>query len=347
MRELVPYIPGEQPRIPGLVKLNTNENPYPPSPRAVAAIAEAAREGLQLYPDPESTLLREAIASCHGIDAGQVFPGNGSDEVLAHAFFAFFQQARPVLMPDVTYSFYRVYCRLYDIQLQLLAVDSALQIDVANYAGRPAGGVVIANPNAPTGSALPLAAIERLLQSQPDCVVLVDEAYVDFGAQSAMPLIGRYPNLLVVHTLSKSRSLAGLRVGFAAGQRHLIEALERVKNSFNSYPLDRLAVAGAVAAYEDRDYFEQTRQAVVRSRDEVTVQLWRLGFDVLPSSANFVFARRAGHDAAELAARLREHGILVRHFRQPRIDQYLRISIGTTAQCDALMQALRLLLPAA
>ncbi len=344
MRELVPYVPGEQPRIPNLVKLNTNENPYPPSPRALAAIADAARQGLQLYPDPESTALREAIARYHRIDADQVFPGNGSDEVLAHAFFAFFQQEQPLLLPDVTYSFYRVYCRLYGIDAQLVPVGEGLQVDVAGYAGKPAGGVVIANPNAPTGSALPLAAIEQLLQCQPHCVVLVDEAYVDFGAESAMPLVGRYPNLLVVHTLSKSRSLAGLRVGFAAGQRHLVEALERVKNSFNSYPLDRLACAGAVAAYEDEVHFEQSRQAVIRSRDALTVQLWRLGFDVLPSSANFVFASHPEHDAAGLAARLREHGILVRQFAQPRIDRYLRISIGTDAQCDALVRALRMLL---
>jgi len=342
-RELVPYVPGEQPRQSGLVKLNTNENPYGPSSQAVGAITAAAQQGLQLYPDPESTAFREAVARCHGIEPGQVFPGNGSDEVLAHAFFAFFQQERPLLMPDVTYSFYRVYCQLYGIAVQLLPVDAALQIDVADYAGRPAGGVVVANPNAPTGSALTLPAVERLLRSQPDCVVLVDEAYVDFGAETAIPLIERHPNLLVVQTLSKSRSLAGLRVGFAAGQRHLIEALERVKNSFNSYPLDRLAVAGAVAAYEDRGYFEQTRQAVMRSRGDLTVQLRRLGFDVLPSSANFLFVRHSGQDAASLAARLRERGILVRHFSQPRIEQYLRISIGTPAQCEALVRALEAL----
>jgi histidinol-phosphate aminotransferase len=343
---LAPYVPGEQPRIPNLVKLNTNENPYPPSARVVAAISEAARQGLQLYPDPESTALREAIAAHHGLKPEQIFPGNGSDEVLAHAFFAFFRQDRPLLMPDVTYSFYRVYCGLYDIQVELIPVDDKLQIDVAAYAARPAGGVVIANPNAPTGSVLELSAIEQLLRSQPDCVVLVDEAYVDFGAESALKLIVRYPNLLVVHTLSKSRSLAGLRVGFAAGQRHLIEGLERVKNSFNSYPLDRLAVAGAIAAYEDKEHFEQTRQAVMRSRDELTVHLWRLGFEVLPSSANFVFARHSEHDAGALAAKLREHGVLVRHFKQPRIDQFLRISIGTPAQCDALINALRVLIGA-
>jgi histidinol-phosphate aminotransferase len=344
VRELVPYVPGEQPRIPNLVKLNTNENPYPPSPQVIAAIARAAQQGLQLYPDPEATALREVIAAHHRIDAGQVFPGNGSDEVLAHAFFAFFQQERPLLVPDISYSFYRVYCRLYGIEARLVPLDEAMQIRPADYAGLASGGVVIANPNAPTGCALPLAAVEQLLQAQPDGVVLVDEAYVDFGAQSAIALIDRYPNLLVVHTLSKSRSLAGLRVGFAAGQRHLIEALERVKNSFNSYPLDRLAIAGAVAAFADSEHFEQTRQAVIHSREELTVRLWRLGFEVLPSSANFVFARHPGQDAASLAARLREHGILVRHFNQhPRIDQFLRISVGTPAQCEALVQALRLL----
>ena len=345
VRELVPYVPGEQPRIPNLVKLNTNEHPSPPSPRVATAIAQAAQH-LRLYPDPQSTELREAIAGYHGVDAGEVFPGNGSDEVLAHAFFAFFQQDQPLLLPDVTYSFYRVYCDLYGIRAEPVPVNADLQVDVADYAGRPAGGVVIANPNAPTGSALPLAHIESLLQSQPGCVVLVDEAYVDFGAQSAIPLVARYPNLLVVHTLSKSRSLAGLRVGFAVGQRHLVEALERVKDSFNSYPLDRLAMAGAIAAYEDNAYFEEARQAVMRSREELTVHLWRLGFEVLPSSANFVFVRHPAQDAAMLAARLREHGILVRHFKQPRIDQHLRITVGTPAQCDALVNALKLLLPA-
>jgi histidinol-phosphate aminotransferase len=264
---LTPYVPGEQPRIANLVKLNTNENPYPPSARVVQAITTAARQGLQLYPDPESTALRQAVARHHGIDASQVFVGNGSDEVLAHAFFAFFQQGKPLLMPDVSYSFYAVYCRLYGIAAQMVPLDAAMQIDVRGYAAANAGGVVIANPNAPTGCALALGEVEQLLQSQPGCVVLLDEAYVDFGAASAIRLLDRYPNLLVVHTLSKSRSLAGLRVGLAFGQRPLVDALERVKNSFNSYPLDRLAQAGAVAAYEDTAYFEQTRApSSVRAR---------------------------------------------------------------------------------
>ncbi|RZJ26845.1 MAG: histidinol-phosphate transaminase [Haliea sp.] len=344
LRDLEPYVPGEQPRIANLVKLNTNENPYPPSVRVVAAITAAAQQGLQLYPDSESGALRDCLADHHGLEPEQVFPGNGSDEVLAHAFFAFFRQAQPLLMPDVSYSFYRVYCQLYGIAAQPVPVDAALRLQVADYAGRAAGGVVIANPNAPTGIALPLAAVEQLLRDHPQCVVLVDEAYVDFGGESAIALVPRYPNLLVVHTLSKSRSLAGLRVGFAAGQRHLIDALERVKNSFNSYPLDRLAVAGAVAAYEDMAWFEQTRQAVMQSRDALTLALWRLGFDVLPSAANFVFARHPAHDAAQLAQQLRAQHVLVRHFREERVAQYLRISVGTTAQCEALVQALQRLM---
>ncbi|HEY2255463.1 MAG TPA: histidinol-phosphate transaminase, partial [Variovorax sp.] len=267
---LEPYVPGEQPRIAGLVKLNTNENPYPPSPRAIDAIQRAAESGLERYPDPESVALREVIAARHGLDVTQVFVGNGSDEVLAHAFFAFFQQAEPLLIPDVTYSFYRVYTQLYGIACELQPVDAALCIDVdalVARASRGAGGIVIANPNAPTGIGLPLARIEALLDACPQRVVLVDEAYVDFGAESALPLVARHPNLLVVQTLSKSRSLAGLRVGFACGQRHLIDALQRVKNSFNSYPLDRLATAGAVAALQDEAWFAKTRDAVVDTRE--------------------------------------------------------------------------------
>ena len=346
VRELVPYVPGEQPRSAGLVKLNTNENPYPPSPRVAEAIAAAAQQGLQLYPDPESGALRGCLAAHHGLESGQVFAGNGSDEVLAHAFFAFFRQSQPLLMPDVSYSFYRVYCQLYGIVAQQVPLDATLQLQVADYAGRAAGGVVIANPNAPTGIALPLAAVEQLLRDHPQCVVLVDEAYVDFGGESAIALVPRYPNLLVVQTLSKSRSLAGLRVGFAAGQRHLIEALERVKNSFNSYPLDRLAVAGAVAAYEDTAWFEQTRQAVMQSRTALVRALRGLGFEVLPSAANFVFATHPAHDAAQLAQELRAQNVLVRHFHGPRIAQYLRISVGTPAQCDTLVQALQRLVAA-
>jgi histidinol-phosphate aminotransferase len=340
LERLVPYVAGEQPKIEHLVKLNTNENPYPPSPRVVAAITAAAQQGLQLYPDPEALALRQTIARYHGLAASQVFVGNGSDEVLAHAFFAFFQHDAPLLMPDISYSFYPVYCHLYGIAVQTVPLTSAMGIDVSAYARPKTAGVVIANPNAPTGIGLGLRQIEQLLQLHPQQVVLVDEAYVDFGGDSAIPLIDQYPNLLVVHTLSKSRSLAGLRVGFACAQAPLIDALARVKNSFNSYPLDRLAIAGAVAAFEDHAYFEQTRQAVMSAREGLALALEDLGFEVLPSQANFVFALHRQHDAAMLAARLREHAVLVRHFRQARIEQYLRISVGTPAQCDALLQAL-------
>lgn len=343
IRGLVPYVPGEQPQIPNLIKLNTNENPYPPSPLVVQAIAAAARQGLQLYPDPRATALREAVAAYHGIHAGQVFAGNGSDEVLAHAFFAFFRHGRPLLMPDVTYSFYQVYCGLYGIAFEVVPLDAQMQIRVADYARADplaVGGVVIANPNAPTGCALPLAAIEQLLHSQPRRVVLVDEAYVDFGGDSAVPLIERYPNLLVVHTLSKSRSLASLRVGFAVGQRHLIEALERVKDSFNSYPLDRLAQVAAIAAYEDDAWFRDCCAKVIASRERLAAELTALGFEVVPSAANLLFARHPGYDAATLALLLREKEIFVRHFNAPRIDQHLRISIGTDAECDILLDAL-------
>ncbi|MDI1244543.1 MAG: histidinol-phosphate transaminase [Rhodoferax sp.] len=343
VQQLVPYVPGEQPKLANLVKLNTNENPYPPSPRVVAAIQQAAQQGLQLYPDPDGSVLRQAIAQHFSLSPQQVFLGNGSDEVLAHAFFAFFQQGCPLLMPDISYSFYKVYCGLYSIAARTVPLREELRLNVADYAcaaDQAVAGVVIANPNAPTGVGLPLTDIETLLQMHPNRVVLVDEAYVDFGGQSAIALIDRYPNLLVVHTLSKSRSLAGLRIGYACGQAHLIEALNRVKNSFNSYPLDRLALAGGVAAFEDQAYFEQTRQAVMSTREGLVLALEDLGFVVLPSQTNFVFARHPDHDGAELAAGLRAQGVLVRHFKQARIDDYLRISVGTAEQCEQLVTAL-------
>ncbi|WP_448679385.1 histidinol-phosphate transaminase [Pseudomonas nicosulfuronedens] len=341
VKELVPYVPGEQPKLAKLVKLNTNENPYGPSPKVVAAIQAELNDTLRLYPDPNADRLKQTIAEYHGIKTSQVFVGNGSDEVLAHAFHALFQHGKPLLFPDVTYSFYPVYCGLYGIDFEALPLDEQFQIDVEDYA-RPNGGIIFPNPNAPTGCLLPLSAIERLLQASPDSVVLVDEAYVDFGGATAISLVNRYPNLLVAQTLSKSRSLAGLRVGFAVGHEDLIEALERVKNSFNSYPLDRLALAGAVASFEDQAYFEQTCNAVIHSREKLVAELKTLGFDVLPSAANFIFARHPQRDGAELAAALREEGVIVRHFKQSRINQFLRISIGTEEQNQALIDALRL-----
>jgi len=339
VKDLVPYIPGEQPKLSKLVKLNTNENPYGPSPRAIAAMQAEVGDDLRLYPDPNGERLKQAVADYYGVQPNQVFVGNGSDEVLAHAFHGLFQHGRPLLFPDVTYSFYPVYCGLYGIAYETIALDEQFRIDVADYA-RPNGGIIFPNPNAPTGCLLPLDAIERLLQVNRDSVVLVDEAYVDFGGQSAIALIDRYPNLLVTQTLSKSRSLAGLRVGLAVGHPELIEALERIKNSFNSYPLDRIAIAGAAAAFEDRAYFEQTCQQVIASREQVVMAMTTLGFEVLPSAANFIFARHPRHDAGGLAAGLREQGVIVRHFRQPRIEQFLRITIGTPEQNQALLAAL-------
>ena len=340
VKGLTPYVPGEQPRLANLVKLNTNENPYGPSPRALDAIRAATGESLKLYPDPNAEQLKLAIGHNHGIDARNIFVGNGSDEVLAHAFLALLKQARPILFPDVSYSFYPVYCGLYQVAFETVPLPDDFSIRVADYA-KPNGGIIFPNPNAPTGCLVPLADIEWLLRANPDSVMVVDEAYVDFGGESAIPLIARYPNLLVVQTLSKSRSLAGLRIGFAAGHADLVEALERVKNSFNSYPLDRLAIAGAVASYEDRDYFEQTCKAVIASREKLVAELKVLGFEVLPSAANFIFARHPRHDAQESALALRRRGIIVRHFKQPRIEQFLRITVGTDEQCAALATALR------
>ncbi|HSD37264.1 MAG TPA: histidinol-phosphate transaminase [Rhodocyclaceae bacterium] len=343
---LSPYVPGEQPKITNLIKLNTNENPYGPSPRAVAAMQAELGDSLRLYPNAESASLRRAVATMHaehGIREENVFAGNGSDEVLAHAFAALLKHERPLYFPDISYSFYPVYCGLFSIAYEQVPLDEEFGIRLADYAGDAgsgAGAIIFPNPNAPTGRALPLTQIEALLQQRPDIPVIVDEAYVDFGAESAIPLVTHYPNLLVVQTLSKSRSLAGLRVGFAVGDVALIEALTRVKDSFNSYPLDRVAQAGAVAALEDHEWFEQTRQRIIASREALVVGMQALGFEVLPSAANFVFARHPQHDAAQLAARLRERAILVRHFRAPRIDQFLRITVGDEAQCEALLQAL-------
>jgi len=339
VKELVPYVPGEQPKLTKLVKLNTNENPYGPSPKALAAMQVELSDNLRLYPDPNSDLLKQAVARYYGIDAGKVFLGNGSDEVLAHIFHALFQHDSPLLFPDISYSFYPVYCGLYGIKFDAVPLDEQFQIRAADYA-RPNGGIIFPNPNAPTCCVLALDAVEQILKASPDSVVVVDEAYVDFGGETAISLVDRYPNLLVTQTLSKSRSLAGLRVGLAVGHPDLIEALERVKNSFNSYPLDRLAIVGAAAAFDDREYFEKTCRWVIDSRNKVVAQLEGKGFEVLPSAANFIFARHPRHDAAGLAAKLREQGVIVRHFKQARIDQFLRISIGTPEQNQALIDGL-------
>ena len=343
---LTPYVPGEQPKIDNLVKLNTNEHPYGPSPKALDAIRQATGDGLRLYPDPNCDVLKSALARRFNVQASQVFVGNGSDEVLAHAFQALLNHERELWFPDISYSFYPVYCGLYGVAHRLVPLADDFSIRVEDYLprgegpGEKAGAIIFPNPNAPTGRLLPLEAVERIVAGNPDAVVLVDEAYVDFGGESAVQLVDQYPNLLVVHTFSKSRSLAGLRVGYAIGHPDLIEGLERVKNSFNSYPLDRLALAGAVASVEDEEFFQDSCKKVIATREVLVAQLQQLGFEVLPSGANFVFARHPQRDGAELAAALRARAIIVRHFKAARIDQFLRITIGTDEQCATLVQAL-------
>jgi len=339
VRDLVPYVPGEQPKLTKLVKLNTNENPYGPSPKAIEAMRAEVNDNLRLYPDPNSDLLKQAVARYYGVESNRVFLGNGSDEVLAHAYNAFFKHDKPLLFPDISYSFYPVYCGLYGVEYEAVPLDAQFQIRVEDY-NRPNGGIIFPNPNAPTGCLMALDAVEQILKANPDSVVIVDEAYIDFGGETAIALVDRYPNLLVTQTLSKSRSLAGLRVGLAVGHPDLIEALERVKNSFNSYPLDRMAIVGAAAAFDDREYFEKTCNLVIASREKLVAQLEGKGFDVLPSAANFIFARHPDHDAAGLAAKVREQGVIVRHFKQERIAQFLRITIGTPEQNQALVDAL-------
>lgn len=326
-----------------LVKLNTNESPYGPSPKAIAAINSLNNEDLRLYPDPEGVALKKAIATLHGLNPNQVFLGNGSDEVLAHVFAGLLKQDKPVQFPDITYSFYPVYCKLFGIDYQTVPLGPDFEIDLSNYK-TPNGGIIFPNPNAPTGRSIARADIEKLLARNTDSVLVIDEAYVDYGTESCIPLLrgDKCPeNLLVVHTLSKSRALAGLRVGFALGHPSLIEGLERVKNSFNSYPLGRLAQAGAVAAIEDQTHLEASSQKVIQTREKLVSQLKALGFETLPSTANFIFTRHPQHTGARLYQALRDRGIIVRHFKSPRVEEFLRITIGTDEQSNELVTALQ------
>lgn len=340
IRDLIPYTPGEQPKDRVFIKLNTNENPYPPSNKVLQAIAEATGEGLRLYPDPEATALRAAIAEYHGLTPEHVFCGNGSDEVLGLCFYAFFTPGRPVVFPDITYSFYPVYTKLFGLDWNEIPLNDDFTLPVEKFLGGN-GGVVICNPNAPTGRALPLSEIRRILEANPDVVVIVDEAYADFGAQSAVELIDRYANLVVVCTMSKSRSLAGMRVGYAMGNADLIAAINCVKNSFNSYPLDRLALAAGEAAIRDVDYFETTRRRITDTRERTAQKLRDMGFFVHESCANFIFITHSNKSGQELQQGLRDRGVLVRWFNKPRISQYLRVSIGTDEEMDAMCAACR------
>ncbi|MBC7787063.1 MAG: histidinol-phosphate transaminase [Methylophilaceae bacterium] len=347
VHKLTPYTPGEQPKLANLVKLNTNENPYGPSPKVITALKAEAADTLRLYPDPNSDMLKSVIAKTHsayGIHSNQVFVGNGSDEVLAHVFQALLKHDLPLLFPDISYSFYPVYCGLYDIEFQTVALNSQFEIQIDDYVV-PNGGIIFPNPNAPTGVPLPLVDIERLLKANTQSVVVIDEAYVDFGTESALGLINTYPNLLVSHTLSKARSLAGLRVGYTIGHPDLIEALMRVKDSFNSYPIDRFASAGAIAAMQDIDYFYETCNKVIATRELLVRDLIDLGFSALPSGANFIFAKHSKQKGEVLTAQLRKQGIIVRHFKKPeRISDYLRITIGTNEESALLVDALHRIL---
>lgn len=336
---LDPYVPGEQPKVPGLIKLNTNENPYPPSPQAIEALRAYDPQQLRRYPDPNCDALKAALAEHFSMDHNQIFVGNGSDEVLALAFMAFFKQDKPLLFPDISYSFYPVYCKLFDIAYQQPPLNDQFNIDLDDYSADN-GGIIFPNPNAPTGCLIKLEAIQRLLQRNSTSVVIVDEAYIDFGGESAIALVNKFPNLLVVQTFSKSRSLAGSRVGYAIGSEQLIEGLERVKNSFNSYPLDSLAITTAVASLKDNDYLIKTCNKIIQSRQWLAHELSQLGFSVLPSAANFIFTTHRQQPAAELHQRLRQKNILVRHFDKARINQYLRITIGTQLEVETLIGVL-------
>ncbi len=337
--QLTPYTPGEQPQIDNLIKLNTNENPYGPSPKVIKAIAESNNESLRKYPDPNADTLKTTIARHFELDDNMVFVGNSSDEVLAHVFRGLLKHDKPLLFPDITYSFYPVYCKLFDIEFNQIPLRDDFTLNIDDYQASN-GGIIFANPNAPTGMALSIEKVEILLQRNPNSVIVVDEAYVDFANDSAVRLVKKYTNLLVTQTLSKSRSLAGLRVGFALGHAELIEGLERVKNSFHPYALDSLAIAGAQAAFADNAYLEQTCAKVNSTRERTTQALKALRFEVLPSSANFVFARHVSHNAEKLFLSLRERGIVVRYFDKPRISEFLRISIGTNDEMNALIEAL-------
>ena len=346
VQTLTPYVPGEQPQMQRLVKLNTNESPYGPSPKVLAAIDGLNNEDLRLYPDPEGAGLKQAIAKLHGLNPNQVFLGNGSDEVLAHVFAGLLKHSKPVHFPDITYSFYPVYCKLFGIDYRTVPLGNNFELNISDYK-TPNGGIIFPNPNAPTGRSIARSEIESLLSQNTDSVVVIDEAYVDYGTESCIPLLrgSTCPeNLLVVHTLSKSRALAGLRVGFAVGHSALIEGLERVKNSFNSYPLGRLAQAGAIAAIEDQAHLEQSSAKVIQTRTQLVSELATLGFETLPSTANFIFTRHPKHAGAKLYQALRDKGIIVRHFKLPRIDDFLRITIGTDEQSGELVSALKKIL---
>lgn len=340
LRRIDPYVPGEQPQSADIIKLNANENPYPPAPGVQQALRSFDASRLALYPDANGKALKTALANRFGLNPSQVFLGNGSDDVLALAFQSFFCSGEPILYPDITYSFYPVWCDLFRIPYETVPLDESFCVRVRDY-DRPNGGIVLPNPNAPTGRGVSLDFLEDLLQHNADCVVIIDEAYVDFGAQSAVPLIEKYENLLVVQTMSKSRSLAGLRIGYALGSETLIATLEAVKNSYNSYTMDAVALAAGEAAVADEAYFQETCRKVIATRERAAEELRKLGFIVSPSLTNFLFVTHPKKEAPVIFEYLRQKNIFIRYFKLPRIDNYLRITVGTDAQMDRMIEELR------
>ncbi|WP_106495004.1 histidinol-phosphate transaminase [Lentibacillus sp. Marseille-P4043] len=338
-----PYVPGEQIDNKNIIKLNTNENPYPPSPRVIEAIKWEMENNLQLYPSPTADPLREKIADYYQLKKENVFVGNGSDEILALSFMAFFEPGKTIRFPNVTYSFYPVYAKLFGIPYEEVPLNRDFSILVDAFY-QSDGGVVFPNPNAPTGIYLELEHVVDIVENNPNQVVIVDEAYIDFSGGSAASLVHTYDNLLVVQTMSKSRSLAGLRIGFALGNANLMEALTRMKDSFNSYTLDRLAIAGAGAAISDNRYFLQTTEKIIQTREWVTEKLKRNGFTVLPSATNFIFASHYKCKAKPLYEKLKENNVLVRHFDKQPIENYLRITIGTDGEMDSFFRKLKLVI---
>ena len=335
VRYVTPYVPGEQPDFADMIKLNTNECPYPPSPKVAEAVAGFNEDSLRLYPDPNCRSLTEVIAKRYRVAPEQVFVGVGSDDVLAMAFMTYFNSYKPVLFPDITYSFYDVWAELYRIPYIRIPLMDDFTINEQDYL-RENGGIVIANPNAPTGEELPLSKIEVILAANPDSVVIVDEAYVDFGGTSALPLLEKYDNLLVVQTFSKSRAMAGIRIGYAIGSAEMIGCLNNVRNSFNSYTMNRLTLTCGVAAVEDEDYFQEITGKIIKTREKAVERFRALGFTVPDSKANFLFVTHPDVSADELFTALREQHIFVRHWNKERISGHLRVTIGTDEQMDVL-----------
>ena len=336
VRKVVPYVPGEQPNKERMIKLNTNENPYPPAPEVEAVLRGFDVDRLRLYPDPTVGKLVEAIADYYKVNKNQVFVGVGSDDVLAMIFMTFFNSDMPILFPDITYSFYDVWAEMLRIPYEKVALDESFCICPADYA-RANGGVIFPNPNAPTGELLRLDAVEEIIKANPDVIVVVDEAYIDFGGESALPLIERYDNVIVVQTFSKSRSMAGSRIGFAISNEKVIKYLNDVKYSFNSYTMDALTIDLGVAAIKDKVYFETTRNKIIATREWTKSELYKLGFDFGDSKSNFIFATHRSCPAKELFEALKKEDIYVRYFAKPRIDNFLRITIGTDDEMDRFL----------